>query len=268
MLTSVVMLQLCSKVRRSMLAARRTAPIGPDFESAFDVLDLPRPDDQLEPYQTHPRINPSLLPTPPPDDSFHEHVELPTEFLGPDLSKQNDLKKYAFNTGSLPPLPSAHTYKDTAMFSEREFDTRKIREMATDEGKLGEQALRKLAAAVKLETALSTEADARLIKAKRGPSKKKPVLTEEALFEETMKDLLKSERGDFELGPIVTAEKGYRMPDDVRVKRRPAATTKPALSSTAIEVSPSKQYNLLPPPVVKRITSNPAPNSMDLSFEL
>lgn len=258
------MLQLCAKVRRSMLSARRTAPIGPDFATAFEVLDLQRPDDQLERYKTEPKTNPSLLPTPPPDDPFHDQVELSSAFLGPVLSKQGDLKRFAHNVSSLPPLPSAHTYKDTAVFPERETDTRKIRELATEEGKLGERVLRKLAGAVKLETALSTEPDARLLSSKRGPSRRKAVLTEEALFEETMKDLLRYEKDQFELGPIVTSEKTYRMPDEVRVKRRPAAGSK----STEQEAGSASKYNLLPPPLSKQKSSAAAIDDMDLSFEM
>lgn len=249
-----------------MMIARRTVPIAPDFETAYEVLDLPRPDDQLEPYQSNPRINPSLLPTPPPEDQFHNNVELPSSFLGPDLSKQNDLKKYTFDVTSLPPLPSAHTYRDSAVFSERETDTRKIRELATEEGKLGEQALRKLAAAVKLDTVLATEHDARLFRAKRGRPQTRTAPTEQAMFEETMRDLLKAGSEEFELGPIVTSEKAYRMPDDIRVKRRPAGVSKNA-GSSAHEESLISKYNLLPPPLPKQTSSATMADPMDLSYE-
>jgi Transcription factor TFIID complex subunit 8 C-term len=222
-------LNICSKVRRSMLVARRIAPIATDFESAIHALEIPRPDDQLLSFRTKPDINPPLLPTPPPDDPFHESAKLPASLLGPQLNDQNNLKRFSINTSSLPPLPSAHTYKGTAVFPQRETDTRRIRELATEEGKLGEQALRRLAGAVKLDSAHPLEHESRKeqtqgpLLARPGRRRRKPDPTEEVVFEDTMRDLLKAEPEAFELGPIVTSEKGYRMPDDARVTRRPQA---------------------------------------------
>ena len=144
-----------------MQTARRTVPIAPDFESAINTLNLPRPDDQLIAYRTKPHTNPTLYPTPPPEDSFHDNVELPTNFLGADLDGKTALKRFTFTTSALPPLPSAHTYKGTAVFAQRETDSRKIRELATEEGKLGEQALRKLAGAVKIDAAHPGEVESK-----------------------------------------------------------------------------------------------------------
>lgn len=246
---------VCEKVQRSMLAARRTVPIAPDFDAAFYALDVPVPEDQLQPYSTKVEINRPLLPTPPPEDEFHVTHDLPEHLLGPELSRQQDLKKFSFNTSSLPPVPSAHTYRDSEVFQRRETDSKKIRERATEEGKLGEQALRKLAGAVKLEAALSTEPETRYVQDYRPKRlRRKPVLTEEAMFEDTMRDLLISEPGDFELGPVVSAEKQYRMPDEGRVKRRPVTTT-----------AAKPKYNLLPPP---RSKSKPAVSNADVAFEL
>ena len=111
------------------------------------------------------------------------------------------------------------------MFPIRETDTRKIRELATEEGKLGEQALRKLAGAVKVDAAHSVDAETKKqagIPIRLGRRRKRPALTSEAVFEETMRELLKDEPEGFELGPIVTSEKQYRMPDETQVRRRPA----------------------------------------------
>lgn len=221
--TVPVILKFLSKVRRSMLVARRTAPTATDFETAIQVLDIPRPDDQLKPYTTQPPINPQLLPTPPPEDTFHNVVKLPPDFLGPELDGHGQLKRFGFNTSSLPALPSAHTFRDTALFPTLEKDTRKIRELATQEGKLGEQALRKLAGAVKLDAAHPLESEVvqkKIVPTPRKRWKKGVSLSEEAVFEETLRDLLAKEPGGFELGPIVTCEKVYRMPDDAQVKRR------------------------------------------------
>jgi len=48
-----------------------------------------------------------------------------------------------------PSFPSQHAYKDTPTYTEREVDVTKIREHATQEGVLAEQALRKLMIASK-----------------------------------------------------------------------------------------------------------------------
>lgn len=230
------MLKFLSTVRLSMLAARRITPIAPDFENAIATLNVPRPDDQLQPYETHPSINPPLLPTPPPEDSFHNTVQLPPSFLGPELDGHVELKKFSFSTRGLPELPSSHTYKDTAVFPHRQTDSRKIRELATHEGKLGEQALRKLAGAVKLDAAHSLDPEAS--KRKSTPAQRKRWKTgvntsQEAVFEDTLRDLLAREPEGFELGPIVTCEKAYRMPDDAQLKRR-------AHGDSAAAAGPSK----------------------------
>jgi hypothetical protein len=217
-----------------MNAARRNVPIAPDFESAIAALDVPRLDDQLKAYQTEPARNPPLLPTPPPEDPFHTHIALPERLLGPELSRQEALKKFHPNPSFLPPLPSAHTYKDTAVYPERETDSRKIRELATEEGKLGEQALRKLAGAVKVDAShpVDPETHDQVVTSQISKrQKKKKQITEIELFENTMRDLLKAESSSFELGPIVTSEKSYRMPDEGQAKRRP----RPEQSGSASE---------------------------------
>ena len=191
------------------------------------TLALPLERDQVLSYRTKPIVNPPLLPTPPPEDPFHDNVELPPSFLGPELNRTSALKRFALNTSSLPPLPSAHTYRDTGVFPHRETDSRRLRELATEEGKLGEQALRKLAGAVKVDAAHPVDVETRkqaAVPVLLGRTRKKPEVTEEAVFEEAMRDLLKAESEGFELGPIVTSEKQFRMPDDAQVKRRAVVT--------------------------------------------
>ena len=235
-------LKLCTMVRRSMHAARRTTPIATDFEAAMKALDIPLERGQLLSYRTRPVTNPPLLPTPPPEDPFHDNVELPPSFLGPELNGTTALKRFALNTASLPPLPSAHTYKDTEVFPHRETDSRRLRELATEEGKLGEQALRKLAGAVKVDAAHPVDAETKkqaAVPVQLGRTRKKPEVTEEAVFEEAMRDLLKAESEGFELGPMVTSEKQFRMPDDAQVKRKAVVTdgTPTAAAKTAAEPS-------------------------------
>lgn len=237
-----------------MTAARRNVPVATDFDSAIYSLDVPRLDDQIKAYQTQPAINPPLLPTPPPEDPFHNHVELPPAVLGSELGGQTALKKFHPNPSFLPPLPSAHTYKTTAVFPIRETDSRRIRELATEEGKLGEQALRKLAGAVKLDATHSVDPQThkQAISSQVGrpqtKRQKQPRITEAELFEETMRDLLKAESDGFELGPIVTSEKSYRMPDEGQVKRR--ARTDDKARSPEKAFNKGKVYDTAPPPLV------------------
>jgi hypothetical protein len=226
------MLKFLSIVRMSMYAARRTCPIAPDFERAIASLDVPDLSDQLRAYQIDsPDANLPLLPTPPPDDVFHTSAVIPPSLLGPELESQDALHKFHRNPKFLPPLPPSHTYKRTPFVPPRENDSRRIRELATEEGKLGEQALRKLAGAVKLDMThpVDPETHKQALASAGGaarPSKssrrRRKSLNEAAIFEETMRSYLKAEPDGFELGPIVTAEKGVKMPDDgqtVKVRR-------------------------------------------------
>jgi hypothetical protein len=226
-----VILKFLSRVRLSMSSSRRTMPIPPDFSSALVSLNCALPTDQLKPYTHQPAINPPLYPTPPPDDEYHNITPLPSKFLGPELDGHGRLRQYTYATKGLPELPSAHTFRDTPVFPKRESDTRRIRELATHEGKLGEQALRKLAGAARLDASSHpidtnasdsrTQKQASTTRQQRRKRWKNTIDTpEEVVFEETVRELLGKEAGGFELGPIVNAEKGFRMPDDVAVKRR------------------------------------------------
>jgi hypothetical protein len=264
-LTRLDILKFCAQVRRSMTVARRTAPTATDFDSAIFALDVPRLDDQIRVYQMQPEINPRLLPTPPPDDPFHNHVELPTIVLGEDLGGQAALKQFHPNPSFLPPLPSAHTYRTSAVLPVREMDSRRIRELATEEGKLGEQALRKLAGAVKLDAAhpVDPETHKQAVSSHVGVGVRQrrkrriiPQASEAELFEDTMRDLLKAESDGFELGPMVTSEKAYRMPDDGQAKRRMRPSEEKAKEGPP-EQAKQKVYNTAPPPLPAKAT---APN--------
>lgn len=219
-----------------MLAARRTAPIPTDFEYAMSCLDLTRPNDQLEPFRTKPPINPPLLPTPPPEDEFHREFQLPRSILGPELDGEAEKQKEKYIPSHLPPFPSQHTYKDTPVFPTREVDPRKIRELATEEGKLGEEALRKLAGAVKAEKTISTTPQSRqggTSKGQKGPGSREETM--ERMFEATMRDLLKGApegaETRFELGPIVNWEKRFLMQDSApTTQRRPPDQPRPLLA--------------------------------------
>ena len=212
-----------------MLAARRTAPIATDFESAFQAVQVPTPEDQLPPRMTPKAPAPlSLLPTPPPDDFFNTH-ELPESILGSDLTGKEQKRRDPHIPSSFPAFPSQHTFKGTAILPPRERDPRRIRELATEEGRLGEQALRKLAGAVRGEGKLdlSIEADSTAAEAHRGEQRKGEE-TMEGMFQQTMKALAKTEKrvgpgggvnGEgFEVAPIVNCERKFWMPDTSRRK--------------------------------------------------
>jgi len=217
-----------------MQASRRTVPIACDFEATAQALDWQIPTDELLAYRTKPDINPSLLPTPPPEDPFHSNTELPASFFGPGLDSRAE-QRDVFIPSTLPPLPSQHTYKTTAVFLTREKDPRRLREIATEEGKLGEQALRKLAGAVKLENTFNAEPEVRpalpAAVARNPRRRKKEAASAELIFEETMKDLLAAESSEnqkvFEVGPVVSSEKRFWRPDNAPVKRRPPGRALP-----------------------------------------
>jgi len=80
---------------------------------------------------------PPLSPPPLPDPDL-------SILLGPELDGARDRRSYI--PTHLPPFPSRHTYQSTPMFSERPTDPRLIRERATAEARLAEEALRKLLA--------------------------------------------------------------------------------------------------------------------------
>lgn len=222
-----------------MLAARRTAPIATDFESAFQAVQVDTPDDQLPPHTTaKPPAPLSRLPTPPPDDFFKIH-ELPESISGPDVKAKEEKRRAPHIPSTFPNFPSQHTFRDTAVLPPRERDPRRIRELTTEEGRLGEQALRKLAGAVRGEghLDLSIEADSTAVDTQRGGRRRKPD-TMESMFEETMKELAKSERGNgpgngfegagFEVAPIVNSERKFWMPDTSRrmpLRDEPAQST-------------------------------------------
>lgn len=145
-----------------MASARRTAPLPVDFEYALTANGIVP--DLLKPY----------LVTPPPPWSDVTAVEpaLPTDepdvsalppFLGPQLTGIPAVSEQGSGQGQdssststhplpyiprhLPAFPSRHTYRATPVYAHRETDPRRVRERATEQGRLGEEALRKLARA-------------------------------------------------------------------------------------------------------------------------
>ena len=70
----------------------------------------------------------------------HKHDQLIAKLLNGPSNKTTT----AYIPPHFPILPSKHTYKFEEVFTVRETDPRRVRERATEEGRLGEEALRKL----------------------------------------------------------------------------------------------------------------------------
>ena len=131
-------------VRQSMLSCRRTQAIPQDFLQALHTHQL-----SLRSLLPHldPPVNPSRTQFPLQIEIAHEDGEQHLRFLGPLLNANPDEKLRAYVPKHFPELPSKHTYKSTPEYAEHEQDPRKVREKATEEGRLGEEALRRLVGA-------------------------------------------------------------------------------------------------------------------------
>ncbi|RDW67365.1 TBP-associated factor 8 family protein [Aspergillus mulundensis] len=140
------LLRLASYVRTSMLSCRRLQPVPHDFEYALKRHRLPV--NSLIPHlQPHPKVEPvpTQLPSPPPEEDDDFKILPSLEPL--ELSGEDDRARSSYIPKHFPEFPSKHTYRHTPVYTEREQDPRKIRERAADDGRHGEEALRKLARA-------------------------------------------------------------------------------------------------------------------------
>ncbi|RAH66865.1 TBP-associated factor 8 family protein [Aspergillus aculeatinus CBS 121060] len=179
--TEEYILSVASYVRQSMLSSRRTQPIPHDFDDALRRHSVPYTD-LLPHVQPHPNLDPipTPQPTPPPEeDSFKT---LPS--FGPQLSGEDDRVRSSYIPKHFPAFPSKHTYRHTAVFTEREQDARKIRERATEDGRHGEEALRKLARAAFKDNQFGSSAREKKPWGRRAE-------TMDSMFEKTVKGLAK-----------------------------------------------------------------------------
>ncbi|CAG8224214.1 unnamed protein product [Penicillium olsonii] len=141
--TEEYMLRLSGFVRQSMLSSRRIQPIPIDFEHAMKRVRLDLDDllPHLKPAASDVPA-PQFLPSPPPENEMTKSLPFLTA-----LSSEDDRATRAYIPQHFPSFPSKHTYSATAVFIERDGDPRKIRERAAEDGRHGEEALRKLASA-------------------------------------------------------------------------------------------------------------------------
>ncbi|KAF8475856.1 transcription factor TFIID complex subunit 8 C-term-domain-containing protein [Kalaharituber pfeilii] len=148
MLAEEYYLSMLERVARFAHAQRRTRPTVVDFQqmliqSGITISSL------LDETRRVPSTQPVPLDLPGPQSA--EELEMSSQLntlrglLGAELDGASDSRPYI--PDHLPPFPSKHTYLSTPVFTERPREPRVIREMATQEALLAENALRKILAA-------------------------------------------------------------------------------------------------------------------------
>lgn len=168
-----------------MLASRRIQPIPHDFEHAFTRGRVSL-DDLLPSVKSNRPVAPVplLLPSPPPEDEVTR--KLP--FLNA-LKVEEGSTNRSYVPKHFPDFPSKHTYSATAVFTERDSDPRQIRERAAEDGRHGEEALRKLASAAFRDNPTSSSGKDKKLWGRRMESM-------ETMFEKTVKGLVKKLQKD------------------------------------------------------------------------
>ena len=180
------MVHFLASVRQSMISSRRTQAIPQDFLHALDAHQL-----------TLRSLIPHLSPPVPPWKPETSFVSEPTgehedhkrdQLIGTLLNGPLEKSLTAYIPAHFPILPSKHTYKFEEVFTMRETDPRKVRERATEEGRLGEEALRKL---------VGLREEHHLLEETRRQNRRRTVRDQrQALWKETMEAARKGESED------------------------------------------------------------------------
>lgn len=217
-------LHLTSFARESMIAGRRIQPIPQDFEFALQQAYIGT--EELAPYikaTKAEKIIPTLLPSPPPEEDegvFGAFSDIPV--LGKELSGEDERQQITYIPAHFPHFPSKHTYRFTPVYTERETDPRRIRELGMEDSRHGEEALRKLARAAFKDThATGTgksekrlwgrkaeSAETMFEKTLRGLNKRKPI-TGAAGAEPIDSQGAKFSLATLDLAPIVNCERSF-----------------------------------------------------------
>jgi transcription initiation factor TFIID subunit 8 len=134
------MANLLACVRQSMLHSRRNQPVPHDFLSALNANSLTL--SALVPHLDAPVKASSSQPPLAAETAIDELVTRETKLI--ERMMVDPAPKKAYIPANLPALPSLHTYKAEPVYASREADPKKVRERATEEGRLGEEALRRL----------------------------------------------------------------------------------------------------------------------------
>lgn len=204
MLTPTDMAHYLADVRQSMLSCRRTSPVPQDFLQALHThqLSLRALLPHLDPPVPPQRSQFSLQADAPRDDD-HQQLALLAPILNGALAEQAN----GYVPKHFPSFPSRHTYKATADFPEREINPRKVRERATEEGRLGEEALRRFIGTGfgHATQATSQQQPSKSMRAKR-----------EAMFMETMAAVSEGGEGAMEIDmDLGTSSKGKQKQEDL-----------------------------------------------------
>lgn len=203
------MLGFLKPVQQSMAACRREQPTPQDFDCAlstkvgkvvlgrrenYDLESLRSKSkgtflDSLKPYlgaAFPPNFLAPKLPTPPPED---EPPIIDQSFLG-ELSGAAQKAKRQYVPSQVPAFPNTWTYKSTPSDTARERDPQKIRELAFEQSKLGEEALRRYYALC-IEKRNKAQAGARQTE-QRSPIRRKTLTrNRQARRDELYEELLK-----------------------------------------------------------------------------
>ncbi|KAL9128962.1 MAG: hypothetical protein Q9217_002478 [Psora testacea] len=138
------MAHFLADVRQSMLSCRRVQAIPQDFLQALRTHQL-----SLRCLLPHldPPVSPSKSQFPLEIDPKERDDLEQCPSLGSLLKEASDIQAKSYVPKHFPDMPEKHTYQATPEYAAREQDPRRVRERATKEGRLAEEALRKLVTA-------------------------------------------------------------------------------------------------------------------------
>ena len=202
-LTMPDMAHYLADVRQSMLSCRRTQAIPQDFLQSLHTHQL-----SLRSLLLHldPPVSPSrtqfLLQTETAQDNDEQHLRL----LGPLLNTDPKENIRTYIPKHFPELPSKHTYQATPQYPEHEQDPRKVREKATEEGRLGEEALRRLVSAGAGKSAQET---------RQGQKAQSTRAVTDELWMETMRELTQEGADGMDLDMQASIGKGKQKEDNL-----------------------------------------------------
>ena len=138
------MSHVLSSINESMHACRRASSIPHDYLHALRTHKL-----SLRALQVHLKPPVSIRKAFISQEVDFDCAVEPS-FQAPELSKHFEAsapRAPTYHPKHFPHLPSSHTYKATSSYTSRESDPRRIRERATEEGRMGEAALQKFVGA-------------------------------------------------------------------------------------------------------------------------
>ena len=241
------MLHFLGNVKMSMSAGRRVQPVPEDFIHAMAARGLTS--SKLEQHlDTQPFVPDQLLPELPPPPPSEEPPPALDDLLGPELSGKPIKETKKWIPKHLPAFPSKHAWQATPVYTNREQDPRKIREKATEEGILAEQALRKLMTANKAGIEKQGTSKRRQSKRQEVTEKlwKAAMKSVQAQEEEEKQQMLEKmreaelatqkKRDDVELNRIMGQETKMTAEEEAELLRRPPIKPgeKPEVESTGV----------------------------------